>query len=156
MNNPVTNPSVESGKSSVQGLFARIKGTPVNNPVTNPSVESDKSSAQGLVARIKGMNLLFLFAVVLPTLLSTFYFGLIASDTYISESSFVIRGPEQQAATPLGMILKGTGFTRSQDDGYAVQDFILSRDALKVLNEQLGVRNAFSSKDVDIVSRFAG
>ena len=156
MNNPITNPSVESGKSSVQGLFARIKGTPVNNPVTNPSVESDTSSAQGLVARIKGMNLLILFTVVLPTLLSTFYFGFIASDTYISESSFVIRGPEQQAATSLGMILKGTGFTRSQDDGYAVQVFILSRDALRALNERLDTRNAFSSKDVDIFSRFAG
>ena len=62
----------------------------------------------------------------------------------------------QQVANPLGMIFKGAQFTRSQDDGYAVQDFILSRDALKVLNEQLGVRNAFSSKDVDIVSRQTG
>jgi capsular polysaccharide transport system permease protein len=128
----------------------------VNNPSTNESVNSGKSSAQGLVARIKGLNLLFLFTVVLPTLLSAYYFGFIASGTYISESSFVIRGPEQQAATPLGMILKGTGFTRSQDDGYAVQDFIFSRDALRALDERLDIRKAFSSKNVDIFSRFAG
>ena len=121
--------------------------------LTNPSVESGKSSAQGLVARIKGMNLLILFTVVLPTLLSAFYFGFIASDTYISESSFVIRGPEQQGATSLGMILKGAGFTRSQDDGYAVQDFILSRDALRALNERLDIRNAFASKDVISLQR---
>lgn len=102
------------------------------------------------------MNLLILFTVVLPTLLTVFYFGFIASDTYISESSFVIRGPERQVANPLGMILKGAGFSRSQDDGYAVQDFILSRDALRALNERLDIRNAFASKDVDVFSRFAG
>jgi len=114
------------------------------------------SSAQKHGSRIKGINPLFLSIVVLPTLLSAVYFGYIASGTYISESSFVIRGPERHTANPLGMILKGVGFTRSQDDGYAVQDFILSRDALRALDERLGIRNAFASKDVDIVSRFAG
>ena len=128
----------------------------MNNPVTDPSGERDRFSAQKRGSRIKGVNLLFLFAVVLPTLLSAFYFGLIASGTYISESSFVIRGPERQTANPLGMILKGAGFTRSQDDGYAVQDFILSRDALRALDEQQGIRKAFAGKDVDIFSRFGG
>ena len=110
----------------------------------------------GFLARIKGMNRIFLFTVVLPTLLATIYFGLIASDVYTSESRFVIRSPESQTASPLGMLLKGVGFTRSQDDSYTVKDFILSRDALHALDEQLGVRNVFASKDADIFSRFAG
>jgi len=156
VNNPLTNPSVERGRSSVQGLLARIKGTPEINPLTNASGESDTSPAQKHGSRIKGINPLFLSIVVLPTLLSAVYFGYIASDAYISESSFVIRGPERQTANPLGMILKSVGFTRSQDDVYVVQDFILSRDALRALDERLGIRNAFASKDVDIVSRFAG
>ena len=128
----------------------------MNNPVTDPSGERDRFSAQKRGSRIKGVNLLFLLTVILPTLLSAFYFGYIASDAYISESSFVIRGPERQSANPLGMILKGAGFTRSQDDGYAVQDFILSRDALRALDEQQGIRKAFAGKDVDIFSRFGG
>jgi len=156
VHSPLTNPSVESDTPSTQGRVARIKGTPENNPLANPSVESGKSPAQRFVARFKGMNLLILFTVVLPTLLSAFYFGFIGSDIYISESSFVIRGPERQTSNPLGMILKGAGFSRSQDDGYAVQDFILSRDALRALNERLGLRNTFASKDVDIFSRFPG
>lgn len=102
------------------------------------------------------MNRLFLFTVVLPTLISVIYFGLIASDVYISESRFVVRSPERQTASPLGMLLKGTGFSRSQDDTYTVQDFILSRDALKVLDDKLGLGKAFSSTKVDIFSRFAG
>ena len=117
---------------------------------------SEKVSDNAFIARIKGMNWLFLLTVVLPTLLSIIYFGLIASDVYISESRFVVRSPERQTASPLGMLLKGTGFARSQDDSYTVQDFILSRDALKSLNEKLSIEKAFASKGVDVFNRFAG
>ncbi|MBH0198263.1 MAG: hypothetical protein HP497_02440 [Nitrospira sp.] len=109
-----------------------------------------------MVARLKGMNVLFFFIVGVPTLLSLLYFGFLASDRYISESSFVIRGPEQQVAGPLGTFLKGAGFIRSQDDGYAVQNFILSRDALRALDKQMHLREAFTRENVDIVSRFPG
>ncbi len=119
------------------------------------SDEKVERSAPGRFSQIKSMNRLFLFTVVLPTLLAVVYFGLIASDVYISESRFVIRSPEAQTASPLGLILKGVGFTRSQDDSYTVQDFILSRDALRILNEQLDIRKAFASKEVDIFSRFS-
>ena len=53
------------------------------------------------------------------------------------------------------MILKGTGFNRSEDDSYSVQEFIISRDALRVLDEKLGIFKAFSNKNIDIFSRFA-
>ncbi len=111
---------------------------------------------QGLVTRIKGLNWVFILTVVIPTFLSIVYFGFIASDVYISESRFVVRSPERQTASPLGMLLKGTGFSSSQDDSYTVQDYILSRDALSSLNDKLNIGTAFSSKDVDIFARFAG
>lgn len=40
------------------------------------------------------VNRLFLACVVAPTLLSSVYYGLIASDVYVSESRFVVRAPE--------------------------------------------------------------
>lgn len=92
--------------------------------------------------------------VGLPTFLAILYFGLIAADVYISESRFVVRSPERQTASPIGMLLKGSGFSRSQDDSYSVQDFILSRDALRALDEKLDVRTAFAKGD--IVGRFPG
>ena len=115
---------------------------------------SEKTSDNTFIARIKGMNWLFLLTVVLPTLLSIIYFGLIASDVYISESRFVVRSPERQTASPLGALFKGTGFSSSQDDTYTVQDYILSRDALKALVDKLSIDKAFSSQDVDIFGRF--
>jgi capsular polysaccharide transport system permease protein len=99
---------------------------------------------------------LFLLTVVLPTVVAAVYFGLMASDVYISESKFVVRTPERSTATPLGLLLEGAGFTRSQDDSYVVQDFMLSRDALAALDASLQVRRAFSNPEVDRLSRFPG
>jgi capsular polysaccharide transport system permease protein len=99
-------------------------------------------------------NPLFLVAVVLPVLLSVIYFGLIASDVYISESRFIVRMPDRQSASALGSLLQGAGFSRSQDDSYTVQDFILSRDALRLLEEKLGFKERYSSADIDVFGRF--
>lgn len=103
---------------------------------------------------LKRINPLFTATVLVPTVLAVAYFGFIASDIYLSESSFVLRSPEQQTATPLGMLLKGTGFTRSQDDSYTVTDFIHSRDALSLLNEKVDLRSAYDKGD--FFSEFPG
>lgn len=105
-------------------------------------------------SRFKKINKLFLATVVMPTGLAILYFGLVASDVYISESRFVVRSPERQSASPLGQLFKGAGFTRAQDDAYTVQDYILSRDALKALDEELRIKQAYSSRDVDLFNRF--
>lgn len=107
-------------------------------------------------ARLKGVNRLFLLTVVVPTALAVVYFGLLASDVYISESRFVVRSPERQSTSGLGMILKGVGFSRAQDDAYTVHDYVLSRDALKALNDKLGLAQAFGNREIDRISRFAG
>jgi capsular polysaccharide transport system permease protein len=114
------------------------------------------NNRKSIGSRLIGVNGLFLMSVVIPTALAALYFGLIASDVYVSESRFVVRSPERQTTSPLGVFLNNAGFSRSQDDSYTVQDFILSRDALKVLDEKLGVAGAFGSNKIDVFSRFAG
>ena len=101
-------------------------------------------------------NRLFLFSTVIPTALAAVYFGFVASDVYVSESRFVVRSPERQVTSPLGLILRGAGFSRAQDDSYTVQDFILSRDALRAIEADLKVKAAFSGPEIDRLSRFAG
>jgi capsular polysaccharide transport system permease protein len=111
---------------------------------------------QKYLYRVRGTSRLFLFTVVLPTLLSIIYFGLIASDVYVSESRFVVRSPQKQTASGLNVILQGAGFSRSQDDTYTVHDYILSRDALKELEQQFALSRSFGAARVDVLSRFAG
>ena len=107
-------------------------------------------------ARLSRVNAILWCTVIIPTALAVIYFGLIASDVYISESRFVVRSPQRQAPTGLGALLTGTAFSRSQDDTYSVHDFVLSRDALKELDDQLAVRKAYSSKSADFINRFPG
>lgn len=112
--------------------------------------------SQRLKSRLLPVNSLLLLTVILPTGIAGGYYGLVASDVYTSESRFVVRSPERQSASPLGALFKGSGFARSQDDSYTVQDFILSRDALKRVDEQHQIGKAFASPEVDRLSRFAG
>lgn len=109
-----------------------------------------------VVNRIKNVNRIALCTVIIPTLSASIYFGFIASDLYVSESSFIIRSTDQSTTSALGLLLKGAGISRSDDDSYAVQEFILSRDALRQLDRQLGVRAVYDHGGADIFSRFPG
>lgn len=94
--------------------------------------------------------------MAVPTLLAAAYYGLIASDVYISESHFVVRSPQRQNPSGLGALLQGAGFTRSQDDTYTVHDFMASRDALLRINAQMHLQQAVGNPQVDLFSRFNG
>ena len=97
----------------------------------------------------------FVLTVAAPTLLSALYFGFIASDVYVSESRFVLRTPERQSASGLvGALLQGSGFTRAQDDAFTIQDYIESRDALRLLNADSAVQRAYAADSVDVFNRF--
>lgn len=106
-----------------------------------------------LTRRVGG---LFYLTVVLPTVLAVLYFGVIASDVYISESRFVVKNPQRQTQGTIGALLQSTGFSRSQDDTYSVHDYVLSRDALNELDAQLHIRKALSAPSVDVFNRFSG
>ncbi|QBQ63513.1 capsule biosynthesis protein [Actinobacillus indolicus] len=94
--------------------------------------------------------------VIIPTVASTVYFGSIASDVYISESSFVVRSPKNQSSlTGFGALLQSTGFSRSQDDAYTVQEYMRSLTALEQLQQTIPVKSFYDSKG-DILSRFNG
>lgn len=99
---------------------------------------------------------LMLICVVVPTMLSVFYYGFMASDVYVSQSLFVVRSPERQATSPLGLLFKGAGFSRAQDDAYVVHDFMMSREALGYLENRLDIKKQFSQESIDPFSRFAG
>jgi len=102
-------------------------------------------------------NTVLVLTVLGPTVLTSIYYGLTASDVYISESRFVVRSPQQHTQIGVvGELLQNTGISRSQDDTYSVHDFILSRDALRELDDKLNVRKAFSDDRIDLFRRFPG
>lgn len=118
-------------------------------------LESTRSSLPAKARRaFARADKLFLLTVVLPTMAAIFYFGFLASDVYVSESQFVIRTPDKQSMTGLGVLLKSSGFSSADDEVYAAQDYVRSRDALKALNANGAVARAYDNKSISIFDRF--
>jgi capsular polysaccharide transport system permease protein len=99
------------------------------------------------------MDRLFLLCVAIPTTCAILYFGLVASNVYISESHFVVRSPQKPATSGFGAILQNAGFSRSDDDTHTVHDFMRSRDAMSQINTQIPLAKAFRD-GADLFSRF--
>jgi capsular polysaccharide transport system permease protein len=102
-------------------------------------------------------HIVLVLTVLAPTCAAILYYGFFASDVFISESRFLVRSPQHQMQGGfVGEILQGSGLTHSLDDAYSVHDYILSRDALREIDANLGVRKAFTSRQVDPLNRFPG
>src|ERR1700691_3659468 len=101
---------------------------------------------------------LFVAMVLAPTLGAVVYYGLIASKVYVSESRFLVRNSQHQSSSGLvGDLLQSTGLGgHSDNDSSSVHDYMLSRDALKELDDKLDLRKSFSNADIDLLDRFPG
>lgn len=118
--------------------------------------EADAAEAPSLLVRWIKKRRWFLLAVVLPTLLATLYYGLIASDIYISESRFVIKSPDQKRGqtSTLANLVQTTGLSSGQEQTNEVLTYVRSRDALKALEKNIAIHDKFSTPDADFLSRF--
>lgn len=98
----------------------------------------------------------FIALVIVPTILAAIYYGLFASDVYISESRFVIKSPSQKAASTstLANLIQTTGLSGGQEQTNEVLAYVHSRDALKTLETDTGVKTRFASPQADFFSRF--
>ena len=98
----------------------------------------------------------FLLFVVLPTLLATVYYGLIASDVYVSQSRFVIKAPGQKSMPTgtLANLIQTSGFGGGEQETKEVLDYIRSRNALADLQRQMNVRALYEESGADFLSRF--
>ena len=100
---------------------------------------------------------IWLWAIVgLPTLAAGVYFFGIASDLYLSEARFIVRSPKQVQTNTIGALLQSSGLARASDDTAAVQDFMMTRDAVRKLEEHNDLRSVFGRPEGDVVTRFPG
>lgn len=93
------------------------------------------------------------FFVGLPTAIAGYYYNVIATPMYATNSTFIIQQADLAAGgANLGGLFAGTGLA-SQQDSIAVQDYLLSREAYRRLDEDLGFRAHFSDPDIDPLQR---
>jgi capsular polysaccharide transport system permease protein len=113
-------------------------------------------AARRLQRLLRSLNLWFWAIVGLPTLVAGVYFFGIAANLYLSEAQFIVRSPKHAPVTTIGALLQTTGLSQGQDDTAAVEDFIMSRDAVKKLELHDNLRAVFNRPEGDFVMRFPG
>jgi capsular polysaccharide transport system permease protein len=104
----------------------------------------------------RSLNIWFWAIVGVPTLAAGVYYFAIASDLYLSEAQFIVRSPKQVQASGIGALLQSTGMARAADDTAAVQDFVMSRDAVRKLEQHDDLRSVLSRPEGDLITRFPG
>jgi capsular polysaccharide transport system permease protein len=104
----------------------------------------------------RSLNIWFWAIVGLPTLVAGVYFFAIASDLYLSEAKFIVRSPKQVQTSSLGALLQSTGLGRAVDDTAVLEDFMMSRDAVRKLEQHNDLRVVFGRPEGDFVTRFPG
>jgi len=110
----------------------------------------------GAIAKFLGsLNIWFWGIVGLPTLIAGVYFFGIASDLYTSEVKFVVRGPSKGPASAISAMLSG-GSPAVTEDTFAVHQYLLSRDAVRRLEQEDNLRALLSRPEGDLLTRFPG
>ena len=101
-------------------------------------------------------RILFTGLFALPVMLAAIYFGLVASDRYVSETRFIVRSVERPAAQGAAAYLQSVGITRANDEAFAMQDFVRSRDLMTMIGRTFDLRSIWGRRDADWISRFGG
>lgn len=122
----------------------------------NASLFRESATARAPIHLAKLRRLARIALVLSPTLLAGVYYGAIASDQYVSEARFVIRTASKPggAIGGLGALLQMVGISRSQDDAWAVHDFLTSRDALRALSAKVNLRAIYGYAGADFLARY--
>jgi capsular polysaccharide transport system permease protein len=126
----------------------------------NPANAVSKALALPWIGSIRadlrrgGLNLMFAVIVVLPVSLATIYYTLIASDIYVSEAKFIVRGVKGQTIGGLASFFRTLGIARAEDDAFAVQNFIRSRDAVLDLKKKFPLEKMYSRPGVDPIASY--
>jgi capsular polysaccharide transport system permease protein len=98
----------------------------------------------------------FALVVLLPTLVAATYYGLIASDVYVSQSSFTIKSPGQKSSSTstLANLIQTTGLSGGQEQTQEVLQYLRSRDAISDLRPAVDLRKIYTDSRADFLSRF--
>ncbi len=101
-------------------------------------------------------NRWFLLFVALPVLISSLYYGFIASDRYVSESRFVVKSEAQRPSqvSTLANLIQTTGISAGQEQTNEVMDYIRSRNALTDLSKRIDLRSNFAANNADLFARY--
>jgi capsular polysaccharide transport system permease protein len=131
-------------------------GGPLGRRKIVATIEKDTHMPFILPNYFKKIDKIFGIFVIFPTIISIVYFGLLASDVYISESRYVVRSPEKASGSALGMVLASAGFANASEEANAAKSFVESRDSLRAINKGDAFKKAYVGGNISFIDRFYG
>ena len=91
---------------------------------------------------------------VFASLLAILYWGLIASDRYVSEAHVIVQRTDLASSQSVDFSSLISGVTGgNQSDQFLLRDYLLSVDMLQKLDSKLDLRGHYSDSSHDIISR---
>ncbi|MGH1588240.1 capsule biosynthesis protein [Methylobacterium phyllosphaerae] len=138
-------PEKRTGRALVASVRERLDWTRL--PGLRPR-EEDTSSYGGRVIRRVGLF------VLLPTLVVGLYLFAFASNQYVAEAQFAVRGNvEPMENISLGQYTNLIQKHNSQDS-FIVRDYIGSQPLVEALEKSIGISKMFSRTEADFWARF--
>lgn len=159
-------PTARAGLPVPKGDGIQLPQTikPVKVPAPTQAAEVNHAAEllkiqQDLVRRRRRRSMLLMarlfFFVFLPGLMAGFYYYNVATPLYATKTEFVIQQADSGSSSRgggLGGLLGGTSFATAQDS-IAVQGYLMSRDAMLRLDQDVGFRPAFQAPEIDPIQR---
>ncbi|CTQ50289.1 hypothetical protein [Jannaschia donghaensis] len=152
------------GKDGDPQVPAVSRQAPPPAPATPVTIDADHRAGEIMkiqrdIAKRRRRRLALLvtrlsFFVGLPTLIAAIYYYAIATPMFATKSEFIIQQADAASAgaTGLGGLFSGTGLA-TQQDSISVQSYLLSRDALNRLDDDLGFTGHFANPTIDPLQR---
>jgi len=94
-----------------------------------------------------------ILGLLVPALLVICYINFAMSSQYTSEARFAVRGGERTTADPIASLTGLSSFTQAQDS-LIVANYVKSRAIVEELDRTIGIREMFSDRGIDWLSRF--
>jgi len=92
--------------------------------------------------------------VGIPTLLACVYYGIFASDVYVSEAKFAVRAVKGATTTTgLTALLAGSAPSSGGQDSLVVMEYARSHDMLAGVQRKVDIHSHYSDSSIDWMSR---
>lgn len=96
----------------------------------------------------------FLVVVVLPTVIASIYFLLVATPRFVSEANFVVRSSSRSTPSSLGVALQGVGLSNASTEAFIVHEYMTSSRGTADLRRRFDLPEMLGGPGVDPLSRF--
>ncbi len=136
-------------KSLIQRKLNKLKKKPLQFVIDSKAYDSAQKSMDYTWAKFGSFAL-----VLLASALVVFYYGVMASPRYVSESQFVVKQASSSDVPMLGLAALGS-VSPSMRDALILQKYIQSREMAMALDAAVSLKAHYERSDWDSFSRLA-